>query len=87
VTRMGRPPKADRTRVLDNVLTLRLTDEDRALLATLAEARATERAKLTGETEDVSASQAIRWLIRQEATARGLLADHPVPKAKRGIHR
>jgi len=73
MTRMGRPPKADRSRVLDNVLTLHLTDEDRSLLAALADARAAERARLTGEAEEVSASQVIRWLIRQEATTRGLL--------------
>jgi hypothetical protein len=85
MTRMGRPPKADRARVLDNVLTLRLTDEDRALLAALAEARAAERAKLTGEAEEVSASQVVRWLIRQEATERGLVPGRP--GAKRGARR
>lgn len=54
------------------MLTLRLTEADRAALDALVAARA---AALEAQGGAASAASVVRWLIQKEARARGLLAD------------
>lgn len=76
---MARPKKKDRTEVKKKILTLKLTKQDHDRLAKLVEARAIEIEEATGQRIDLTASGYLRWLMDQDALARGLV----VPGAKK----
>jgi hypothetical protein len=76
---MARPKNADRQKVKNITLTLKLTLAERKRLHQLVEARAEELHKLTGQRIDVSASAYIRWLMDRDAEERGL--DDPTKTA------
>jgi hypothetical protein len=82
---MVRPLKEDRDAVRTSVLTIKLSAHDRALLGRLAESRAEELRKLTGQTIDVSLSGLLRWVVEAEAARRGIVSDadpeEPAPDA------
>jgi hypothetical protein len=82
---MARPPKEDRDAVRTSVLTIKLSAHDRTLLGRLAESRAEELRKLTGQSIDVSMSSLLRWVVEKEAAARGIASDaapeEPAPDA------
>jgi hypothetical protein len=54
------------------VYTLRFTQEERALVGRLIEARAAELREATGQDLEVTISSYLRWLIERDAQARGL---------------
>ena len=69
LTGMARPARANRERIVDTTLTLRLTHDDRKLLEQLVELRSTE---LIEEGLEPSAASYLRGLIRREAALKGL---------------
>lgn len=78
---MARRP-IDPTGPATGTLTLRLSDQDRALLDRLVADRAAEFAP---EGIEVTAASYVRGLIRREAAAKGFVAEQPTgPRAKPG---
>jgi hypothetical protein len=75
MTRMGRPPKADRDAVFSKGLSLKLSERDREMLARLLEARRAELLAQTGEHVPLTAASLIRSMIYREAKARGLTGE------------
>jgi hypothetical protein len=69
----GRPRLEDRSKAHVSTLTLKVSEDERALLARLAEDRARELHELTGQRIPVTISALLRWLAEQEAGRRGLL--------------
>lgn len=67
---MGRKPLS--TVAAEQTLTLRMTDQDRALLDALVSARGTELAEMGATEVDVTAASYLRGLIRREAKAKGI---------------
>lgn len=67
---MPRKPKAGVA--AEHTLTLRMTDNDRALLDKLVALRAAELADLGADEIDVTAASFVRGLIRREAKAKGV---------------
>jgi len=75
---MPRKPKAGVA--AEQTLTLRMTDNDRALLDRLVALRAEELAELGADEIEVTAASYVRGLIRREAKAKGVTAP-PSPPA------
>lgn len=74
---MPRKPKAGVA--AEVTLTLRMTDNDRALLDRLVALRAEELAGMGAEEIDVTAASYVRGLIRREAKAKGLTSAPAMP--------
>jgi hypothetical protein len=55
-----------------SVYTVKFTQEERALVGRLIEARAAELREKTGQDIEVTIASYLRWLIEQDAHARGL---------------
>ena len=64
---MGRPKIADRSAVRGSIVTLKLTEAERAQLDALVRQRANELEQVTGQRIDLSASAFIRWLLDDRA--------------------
>ncbi len=67
--KMVRPARANRERIVDATLTLRLTHQDRELLEQLVELQSAE---LVEEGLAPTAASYLRGLIRREAASKGL---------------